>query len=113
MKRVLTALVLVPVSVYSALFAPPWLFFAVVAILAVLEFREYAAMTGSFAPLGYAAGLLILAAPQHETIMLILLSTLAAMCLALVAKDHARGFAGAAALVLGIIYIFGAWKAGI
>jgi len=56
MKRVLTALVLVPVSVYAALFAPWWLFFAVAAILAVLEFREYAAITGCFAPLGYAAG---------------------------------------------------------
>jgi phosphatidate cytidylyltransferase len=113
MKRVLTALVLVPISVYAALFAPWWLFFAVAAILAVLEFREYAAITGCFAPAGYAAGLLILAAPQHETILLILLSTLAAMCLTFAAKDHARGFAGAAALVLGIIYIFGAWKTGI
>jgi phosphatidate cytidylyltransferase len=113
MKRVLTAIVLVPVSVYAALFAPWWLFFAIAALLAVLEFREYAAITGSFAPLGYAAGLLILAAPQHETILLILLITLAAMCLPLAAADLARGFAGAAALVLGILYIFGAWKTGI
>jgi len=113
MNRVLTAIVLVPVSIYSAVFAPWWLFFAVAAILAVLEFREYANMTGAFAPLGYAAGLLILAAPQHEFILLMVLSTLAAMCLTLAADDPATGFARAAALVLGIIYIFGAWKTGI
>ena len=113
MKRVVTALFLVPIAVYAALFAPWWLFFAVAALLAVLEFREYAVMTRAFAPLGYAAGLLILAAPQHETILLFILSTLAAMCLMLSAADHATGFARAAALVLGIIYIFGAWKTGI
>lgn len=113
MKRVVTAIFLVPIAVYAALFAPWWLFLAIAAILAVLEFREYAAMTGSFAPLGYAAGLLILVAPQHETILLILLATLAAMCLTLSAADHATGFARAAALVLGVIYIFGAWKTGV
>jgi phosphatidate cytidylyltransferase len=113
MKRVLTALVLVPVSVYAALFAPWWLFFAVAALLALLEFREYAAITGAFAPVGYAAGLLILAAPQHETILLMLLTTLAAMCLPLAADDLGIGFSRAGALVLGILYIFGAWKTGI
>jgi phosphatidate cytidylyltransferase len=113
MKRVVTALFLVPISVYSALFAPWWFFFAVIAIVALLTFREYASITESFAPLGYVAGLLILIAPQHETILLIILSALAAMCLTLSAKDHGRGFARTAALVLGIIYIFGAWKTGI
>ncbi len=45
MKRVVTALFLVPIAVYSALFAPWWFFFAVVAIVALLCFREYAAIT--------------------------------------------------------------------
>jgi CDP-diglyceride synthetase len=65
MKRVVTALFLVPIAVYSALFAPWWILFTVIAIVALLAFREYAAITGSFAPLGYVAGILILAAPQH------------------------------------------------
>jgi phosphatidate cytidylyltransferase len=109
MKRVVTALFLVPVAVYAALFAPWWILFAVVAIVAILCFREYAAITGSFAPLGYAAGILILIAPQHETILLIVLSTLAAMCLMLFENSPAQ----ASSLVLGIIYIFGSWKTGI
>ena len=113
MKRVLTALFLLPIAIYAALFAPWWAFFGVVIILAVLGFREYAAITGAFAPLGYVAGVLILAAPQHETILLMLLSTLAAMCLTLSADDPGKGFAGASALVLGILYIFGGWKTAI
>jgi phosphatidate cytidylyltransferase len=113
MKRVVTALFLVPIAVYSALFAPWWILFAVIAMVALLSFREYASITESFAPLGYVAGILILAAPQHETMLLIILSTLAAMCLILSANDPAKGFARAAALVLGVVYIFGSWKTGI
>ncbi len=113
MKRVLTAIFLVPIAIYSTLFAPWWIFFAVIAVLAVLIFREYAAITGSFAPLGYVAGVLVLAAPQHESTLLIMASTLAAMCLTLAAADPAKGFARAAAVVLGIVYVFGAWKTGI
>lgn len=114
MKRVVTALFLVPIAVYSALFAPWWLFLAVIAIVAVLCFHEYAQITQSFAPLGYVAGLLILVAPQHETILLIILSALAAMCLTLTGGDDLeRAFVRTSALLLGIIYIFGAWKTGI
>jgi len=113
MKRVVTALFLVPIAVYSALFAPWWILFAVITIVALLSFHEYAAITESFAPLGFVAGILILAAPQHETSLLILLSTLAAMCLTLAAADPAKGFTRAAALVVGIVYIFGSWKTGI
>jgi phosphatidate cytidylyltransferase len=113
MKRVITALFLVPIAVYSALFAPWWLFVAVIAMVALLCFREYAEITQSFAPLGYVAGLLILIAPQHETILLILLSALAAMCLTLTGPDLGQAFVRTCALLLGIVYIFGAWKTGI
>jgi len=113
MKRVVTALFLVPIAVYSALFAPWWLFVAVIALVALLCFHEYALITQSFAPLGYVAGLLILIAPQHETVLLIMLSTLAAMCLTLTGGDLGQAFVRTCALVLGIIYIFGAWKTGI
>ncbi|HTA43545.1 MAG TPA: phosphatidate cytidylyltransferase [Bryobacteraceae bacterium] len=113
MKRVVTALFLVPVCVYSALFAPWWFFFAMVALVALLCMREWAHITGSFAPLGYLAGILILFAPQHELILLFILSALAAMSLQLSASDSEKGFGRAAALMLGIVYIFGSWKTGI
>ena len=113
MKRVVTALFLVPIAVYAALLAPWWLLLAIVALVAILCFREYAAITESFAPLGYVAGILILIAPQHELVLLMILSTLAALCLTLPARDPALGFTRAAALGFGIVYIFGAWKTGI
>jgi phosphatidate cytidylyltransferase len=113
MKRVVTALFLVPIAVYTALFAPPWFVIIVVAIVAALAFREYAAITESFAPLGYVAGILILIAPQHETILLMILSTLAAMCLMLAADDLGKGLARVSALAMGIVYVFGSWKTGL
>jgi phosphatidylglycerophosphate synthase len=91
MKRVLTAFPLVIVSVYTALFAPWWFFLAIVALVAVLCFREYAEITGSFAPLGYVAGILLLVAPQREFILLMILSALAALCLPLAAANPATG----------------------
>jgi phosphatidate cytidylyltransferase len=109
MKRVLTALFLIPIAVYSALFAPWWILFAVIAIVSLLCFREYALITESFAPLGYVAGILILLAPLEKTIPLVIVTTLAALCLTLLKNDAAR----AAFLVLGIVYIFGSWKTGI
>jgi phosphatidate cytidylyltransferase len=114
MKRVVTALFLVPIAVYSALFAPRGLCITVIALVALFCFREYAAITGAFAPLGYVAGLLILVAPhEHETVLLIILSTLAAMCLMLSGGNLAQSFSRTSALLLGIVYIFGAWKTGI
>jgi phosphatidate cytidylyltransferase len=114
MKRVVTALFLVPIAVYGTLFAPWWFFLAIVGIVALLCFKEYAQMTQTFAPIGYVAGILILVAPQHETILLIILTALAAMCLPLYSGESLeKSVAKSSSLILGIIYIFGAWKTGI
>ena len=114
MKRVVTALFLVPIAVYAALFAPWWFFLAVVGIVALLCFREYAQITQSFAPIGYIAGVLILIAPQHETILLIILTALASMCLPLYSGESLeKSVPRTASVLLGVIYIFGAWKTGI
>ncbi len=113
MKRIVTAIFLVPIAVYGTLFAPWWLFLGIIALVAVLCFREYAEITGCYPPVGYVAGLLILIAPPRETILLIVLSTLAAMCLPLGADDLPGSTARSASLVLGIIYIFGSWKTAI
>lgn len=113
MKRALTALALVPVAVYSVLFAPSQFFLAVVAIFGVLCYREYARISGAYAMPGYAAGLLILIAPLGQAALILFLAALAAMCLALSAEDLARGAAKAGAMVLGVAYVFGAWKTAV
>jgi phosphatidate cytidylyltransferase len=110
MKRAITALVLVPVAVYAVLFAPPLFFLAVVVIFAVLCFREYARITQANALPGYVAGLLILVAPLNQAALILFLAALAALCLTLSSEDFAKGAAQAAALVMGIAYIFGSWK---
>jgi phosphatidate cytidylyltransferase len=113
MKRVLTAFLLVPIGVYSVLFAPGWIFLAVVVVFAFLCFHEYAHITRSFAPLGFAAGLLLLAAPPDGIILVVFLSALACMCLPLAAPDPEKAALRSGTLLLGIFYIFGAWKAAI
>ncbi|HWE52521.1 MAG TPA: phosphatidate cytidylyltransferase [Bryobacteraceae bacterium] len=113
MKRAATALILLPIAVYSVLFAPAPVFLAVVALVALLSFREYAEITGIFAPAGYAAGLLILLAPAGGLFPLFVVFTLVAMCLPLISTSLEQAFIRASALVLGVAYIFGAWRTGV
>ena len=113
MKRILTALVLVPVTLYTVLLAPWPIFLLMVALVASLCFIEYAAITQAFAPLGVVAGLLILIAPPPETTLILFLSALAAMCLPLAAESLEKSVARAGALMLGIVYVFGAWKTAV
>jgi phosphatidate cytidylyltransferase len=110
MKRAITALVLVPVAVYAVLFSPPIVFLAVVATFAVLCFREYARIADAPALPGYVAGILILVAPLNQAALILFLAALAALCLTMSSDDFAKGSAQAAALIMGIAYIFGAWK---
>jgi phosphatidate cytidylyltransferase len=90
------------------------LFASVVALVGCLCFREYATITGAYAPLGFAAGLLILAArTPHETLIVIVLTSLAAMCMPLASPDMEKAVLRSAALAMGILYIFGSWKTAI
>ena len=117
MKRVLTAAWLVPFGTYSIFFAPPWLFVAVVCLLAIFCFREYARMVEnqglvSFSLTGYVAGIGLLTLPDIGWASLSILPLLA-LGLSLRSTDFKTGFASAGALVLGILYVFGAWRCGI
>ena len=114
MKRVLTAAALVPPIVYVVLWAPYWVLFAVVAIVAFLSYREYSDIAGRMTPgaatpLGYAAGLLVLAWPG-ETWLLFTLLALLAMALAMRAENLADSLPRAAYFLTGVVYVFGCWK---
>jgi phosphatidate cytidylyltransferase len=113
MKRALTALVLVPVAIYAVMFAPGQIFLAVDAFFAICCFREYARITNAWAMPGYVAGILILVAPPTQAALILFLTALAALCLTLSAADFAKGSGQAAALVMGVAYIFGSWKTAI
>jgi phosphatidate cytidylyltransferase len=113
MKRVATALVLIPVVVWLVLKAPWWAFATVLAAIGLLAFREFdriASLQG-VAPAGWpgiVAGLALLFAP--DPFLVVVLAALVGMTLALRVNDFANTLPSAAVFVLGIVYIFGAWR---
>ena len=114
MKRIVTSLVLIPLISWVVLGAPAWLFFAVLAVVSVLCYFEYSGIVGAHGierpgPTGYGAGLVILASPDGQTAAITLVGA-AALALALTARELRLGLGRAAALLLGVVYVFGAWR---
>jgi phosphatidate cytidylyltransferase len=118
MKRVLTAALLIPFVVYVVLWANLWVFLAVLALAAVLSYREYDAIAASYgfgAPgvLGYGAGLLLLVVPYANAWLVLTGLALVALVLALRSAELAHALPRTSLLVVGVIYIFGCWRCAI
>jgi len=114
MKRLLTALFLIPTVLYVVYLGPPWLLFGVTALVALICYSEYAGIAAGYGitkpgPVGYAAGLLVLAMRPQDASLVFTLLALVALLLA-VRSDLVRTLANAAFLLFGIVYIFGSWK---
>ena len=83
MKRLITAVILIPFILYVVFLGPPWLLFGVTALVAIICFSEYAGIAAGYGiqkpgPLGYAAGLLVLLMkPQDGYIIFTLLALMA------------------------------------
>jgi phosphatidate cytidylyltransferase len=82
--------------------------------VAFLCFREFDAIAeaygfGAPGPLGYGAGLLLLVWRQ-ETWLLILCLALILMAVAMRRDDLAKALPRSAVMLVGLVYIFGAWK---
>jgi phosphatidate cytidylyltransferase len=111
MKRVLTALILIPLFCYLIIWARDWAFLAAVTAVAILCFREYGELAalheipkaGLF---GYAAGVLLLFLPQADAAFLVLIAILA-MALALRSRELTEALPYAATVFLGVVYVFG------
>jgi phosphatidate cytidylyltransferase len=119
MKRVLTALVLIPIVIYVVLWANFWVFAAVLAIAACITYWEYNGIAAAFGfgapgPIGYGAGLLLLFA-EREPFPWLLLTAAALISLTVVmrAGDLAKSLPRAGLLLLGVLYVFGCWKCGL
>ena len=115
MKRLITAFLLIPTVLYVTLLGPPWLVFAVTALVALICYSEYCAIASGYGvsrsgPVGYAAGLLVLAAKPETGFLVMTLLALLALGLSLRAQDLSRALPDAALWLTGIVYIFGAWK---
>jgi phosphatidate cytidylyltransferase len=117
MKRIVTALLLIPFFLYIVLWAPQWAFLVTVAAVAVLLFREYAdlvALHGIAKPnlFGYAAGLLLLLLPAKDGTLFVLIA-IVAMALSLRAREMAQALPDASALLLGVAYVFGSLRCAV
>jgi phosphatidate cytidylyltransferase len=114
MKRVLTALVLIPIVGWVVLAADPLIFLGVLVLVSCLCYREYneiAAGYGFGAPgvIGYGVGLLLLISPDVPWLAVV---GIAIFALVLVMRDQdlAHALPRAALLFTGVIYVFGCWK---
>lgn len=116
MKRLATALVLIPLLTWIILAGPAWAFMLAAAATGLLAFHEYDQISAAHGleragiP-GMVAGVALLLAPAPEIVMVLI--ALAGMTLALRIRDLARVLPGAAAFLLGVIYIFGPWRCAI
>ncbi|HLK67565.1 MAG TPA: phosphatidate cytidylyltransferase [Bryobacteraceae bacterium] len=114
MRRVLTALALIPIVVYVVFWANFWIFLGVVATVACLCYREYDAVVAHFGfgapgPFGYGAGILLLVA-QGDMALVIVALALIAMALAMRGDDLGKSIPHSALLLTGIVYVFGCWR---
>ena len=114
MKRVLTALALIPAVAWVVLRAGPGIFLIVLVTVACLCYREYddiAAGYGFGKPgiIGYGAGLCLLMW-RDASWLLIVGFALASLVLVMRDKNLSHALPRAALLLLGIVYIFGCWK---
>jgi len=116
MKRIVTALVLIPLIVWLVLFAPARAFLVALAAIGLIAFHEFSEIVkenGIPAPgwPGMIAGLAMMLLPQPQIAMVLI--AFFAMLLALRLSDLAKSLPAAAAFMLGVVYIFGAWRCAI
>ncbi|MDQ2947530.1 MAG: phosphatidate cytidylyltransferase [Acidobacteriota bacterium] len=117
MKRITTALILIPLFVYLVLWSPHLVFLAAVCAVGMLCFHEYSGLVALHTTpppgiFGYAAGLLVLLLPGNSIAFVILIA-LFALALGLRASELSETLPFAACLVFGVLYIFGALRAGV
>ena len=108
MKRILTAAALIPIAVYVVLWANFWVFFAVLASVAFLCYREFDGVAeaygfGAPGPVGYGAGLLLLVWWQ-ESWLVVLGIALIVLAGAMRGEDLAKSLPRASLLLAGIVY---------
>jgi phosphatidate cytidylyltransferase len=113
MKRVITALILIPFIAWVTLASPQWVFFMVLAATGLLAYSEFdnIAAAGGIARAGWpgmAAGVVLLLAPNPEVVLVLI--AMLGMALALRVNNFAAALSAAAAFLLGVVYVFGAWR---
>ena len=117
MKRVATALILIPLVLYLVIWGPVWAVFAGVIVCSMLCYREYCGIAAGYGiarlgPVGYAAGLGVLALTDKAAIFVTVVA-LAGIALAMRSSELTETLPRASAMLLGVLYIFGPWKCAV
>lgn len=113
MKRIATALVLIPTIAWVILAAPNLVFLVVLAITGLLAYHEFDQMVAvqgilSGKLIGMFAGLCLLLIPSPLVVTVLI--ALLGMTIALRAENFSGSMAAAGAFTLGVLYIFGSWR---
>jgi phosphatidate cytidylyltransferase len=109
MKRIATAVLLIPVVIWLVLVAPRWAFIAGAALVGLLAYREFDSIAGARSWwAGAALGVAVFLVPRGWTIDAVIVAALVLMILQLRNADLANAVASAGSTLLGITYIFGA-----
>jgi phosphatidate cytidylyltransferase len=116
MKRLATALVLVPTISYFVIWAPFWAFAIVVSAIAMLCYREYDTFVANHAIeppgwIGYPLGLAVMHVAHPEATLVF--CALLFLAVSLRSADLRQTLPRAATGVLGMLYTFGTWRTGI
>lgn len=117
MKRVLTALVLIPIVLGFIYWAPPFALGLVTLLLGVLCFLEYRRLIGAQGlhaslPLGLLAGAALVLVPSFDSTYLFLIAA-GAMIAAMAGGSPSAVAPAGAALVLGVLYCFAPYRCAI
>ena len=107
MKRVLTALILLPFAIFGIFFAPPPVFLALVVLMAALCYYEYAAIASAHW-IGYAIGLLVLFDLPYAPGLAV-----AVLTIGITVRELGKVLPVAAATALGVLYIFVGWRCAV
>lgn len=117
MKRVITATVLIPLVAWTVVWSPTWIFLLVMALVGAGAFWEFDTIAAAHGLTrskwwGVAAGIAFLLAPEPAVPTLVVIAGVL-IALQLGASDFSKVLPSVAATILGIVYIFGAWRCGI
>lgn len=118
MKRILTAAVLIPIIVWTVLFAPAWAFLLVCALVGTAAYREFDGIVGAHGIertgwVGIAIGLAVLAVPDRMLIAVLVLGAMLLAILAMQVVNLSHALMSAASGYFGVVYIFGAWRCAV
>jgi phosphatidate cytidylyltransferase len=117
MKRLLTSFLLIPTISWVILWAPDPVLVVAVCLFATICWIEYTGIAAHYgakfkASAGYLPGLAFLLLQRLETPYLIVLG-LASLVFSMACKDLRDAAPSAALYMLGILYVFGAWRSAI